>query len=142
MQLSGEAKWKVPGYGDRGGGEEGAHHHHHHHYHQDHHHHDHDHRYHHHHHYKKSQGSQYVLSAPPLKSTKKLVREVKRILTGKVNDCDYGDYDLDDVDDDFDDVDDDYDDDFDDGVTICVNFFLVGAMLIVVIEHRITYLMS
>jgi len=29
------------------------------------------------------QGSQHVLSAPPLKSTKKLVREVKRILTGE-----------------------------------------------------------
>jgi len=30
-----------------------------------------------------SLGSQYVLSAPPLKSTKKLVKEVKRILTGE-----------------------------------------------------------
>ena len=30
-----------------------------------------------------SQGSQHVLSAPPLKSTKKLVREVKRILAGE-----------------------------------------------------------
>ena len=38
MQLLGEAKWKVPGYGDRGGREAGVHHHHCHHHHRHHHH--------------------------------------------------------------------------------------------------------
>ena len=84
LLLAGEAKWKVPGDGDRGGGEAGAGQHQHQHHH---------HRQHHRHIYhiripqmdnhQASLGSQYVLSAPPLKSTKKLVREFKRILTGK-----------------------------------------------------------
>ena len=84
LLLAGEAKWKVPGDGDRGGGEAGAgQHQHQHHHHRQH------HRYIHHiripqmDNHQASLGSQYVLSAPPLKSTKKMVREFKRILTGK-----------------------------------------------------------
>ena len=87
LLLLGEAKRKVPGHDESGGGEAGLDDHQHHHHHQL------DppnHQHHHHLHdqdigiaFQASLGSQYVLSAPPLKSTKKLVKEVKRILTGE-----------------------------------------------------------